>query len=112
MLTLTASGGTSYKWSTGETTASITVSPTETTTYSVEVSDGTSSDTDQVVVTVNSAPQAKAGSNRTIEQGETIVLTATGGDSYLWSTGETTASISVSPLQTTTYSSIGLKEWM
>ena len=104
--TLTATGGTSYKWSTGETTASITVSPTQTTTYSVEVSDGTSSDTDEVSVYVHSAPQAKAGSNRTIQQGEMIVLTATGGDSYLWSTGETTAIISVSPIQTTTYSVI------
>jgi hypothetical protein len=102
--TLTAAGGTSYKWSTGETTASITVSPATTTTYSVEVSDGGSSDTDEVIVIVNSAPQAKAGSNRTIERGETIVLSATGGDSYLWSTGDTTASITVEPLQTTTYS--------
>jgi hypothetical protein len=102
--TLTATGGTSYKWSTGETSASITVSPTETTTYSVEVSDVTSSDIDEVVVVVNSAPQAKAGSNRTITLGETIVLTASGGDSYQWSNGETTASISVSPSTTTTYS--------
>jgi hypothetical protein len=31
------------------------------------------------------------------------MLTATGGDSYLWSTGETTASIKVSPTANTTY---------
>ena len=35
--TLTASGGSSYLWNTGETTTSITVSPTDTTTYTVQV---------------------------------------------------------------------------
>ncbi|MFD1316856.1 T9SS type A sorting domain-containing protein [Namhaeicola litoreus] len=101
---LTASGGTSYKWSTGETSKSIIVNPNSTTTYSVEVSDGTISDTDEVVVMVYKAPKAKVGSNRTISLGETIVLTATGGDNYLWNTGETTPSISVSPSVTTIYS--------
>ena len=38
--TLTASGGSVYKWSTGATTKSITVSPGATTTYSVTVSEG------------------------------------------------------------------------
>ena len=64
--TLTASGGTSYKWSTGETTASITVNPTQTTTYSVEVSDGTSSDTDEVKVSITIYLLQKAGSDVTI----------------------------------------------
>ena len=36
--TLTASGGTSYIWSTGAVTPSIVVSPTATTTYIVSVS--------------------------------------------------------------------------
>ena len=73
--TLTASGGTSYKWSTGETTASITVSPTETTTYSVEVSDGTSSDTDEVVsYCITDLPTANAGSDVTIKEGESTTL--------------------------------------
>ena len=35
--TLTATGGTSYVWSTGENTPSITVSPTDTTTYTVDI---------------------------------------------------------------------------
>ncbi|MEZ5048579.1 MAG: hypothetical protein R2766_02900 [Saprospiraceae bacterium] len=34
---MTASGGTSYEWNTGATTASISVSPNTTTTYSVTV---------------------------------------------------------------------------
>ena len=101
--TLTATGGTNYKWNSGETTASITVNPTSTTTYTVEVSDGTNSDTDEVIVTVESAPQADAGSDVVIESGQSITLTATGGDNYLWNTAESTASITVSPSTTTSY---------
>ena len=37
--TLTASGGNAYLWSTGETSASIQVAPTATTTYTVSISD-------------------------------------------------------------------------
>ncbi len=101
--TLTATGGGSYSWSNGENTASITVNPTETTTYTVTVSDGTNSDTDEVIVTVNPLPIANAGEDTTINNGESITLTATGGDSYSWSNGENTASITVNPSDTTTY---------
>ena len=102
--TLTASGGSVYKWSTGATTKSITVSPGATTTYSVTVSEGSVSDTDEVLVTVNPLPVADAGSNKTIELGQSVELTATGGDTYLWSTGETTQSITVKPDKSTIYS--------
>ena len=101
--TLTASGGSVYKWSTGATTKSITVSPGATTTYSVTVSEGSVSDTDEVLVTVNPLPIADAGTDVTIESGQSTTLTATGGDTYLWSNGATTASITVNPTATTTY---------
>jgi len=102
--TLTASGGGSYVWSTGDTTASITVNPTTTTTYTVTVSDGTDSDSDDVVVTVSEIPTADAGSDITICSGSDTILTANGGDTYLWNTGETTESITVNPTVNTTYS--------
>lgn len=102
-VTLTALGGDFYLWNTGETTASIEVSPIITTTYSVEVSDGFSFDTDEVTVFVDSAPTAFAGEDETICEGESITLSASGGETFLWSTGETTASIEVSPTQTTEY---------
>ncbi|OEJ98687.1 hypothetical protein A8C32_05680 [Flavivirga aquatica] len=100
---LTASGGTTYLWSTGETTASIMVNPSVTTTYMVTVSNSSSSDNDDVIVTVNTSPVADAGSDVTITEGDSTTLTASGGGAYLWSTGETIASIIVSPTVTTTY---------
>ena len=103
-VTLAAEGGSSYQWNTGETTQSIEVSPDTTTTYSVEVFNNGCSDTDEIEVVVNETPTPNAGSDLTITEGETVVITATGGESYIWNTGETTPSISVSPLTTTEYS--------
>ncbi|CDF79990.1 PKD domain-containing protein [Formosa agariphila KMM 3901] len=102
-VTLTASGGTSYKWSNGSTSSSISVSPNTTTTYSVEVSEDGVSDTAEVTVNVNALPVANAGANKTIDQGESITLSASGGTRYIWNTGETTQNITVSPNQTKIY---------
>jgi len=104
--TLTASGGTDYLWNTGETTASILVNPNATTTYSVTISDSGSSDSDEVTVFVNPLPIANAGVDQTICYGESSTLAASGGDSYLWNTGEATTSIVVNPTDTTIYSVI------
>ena len=46
---------------------------------------------------------ACAGDDRDICAGDTTVITATGGGSYLWSTSETSATINVNPSVTTTY---------
>ena len=102
-VTLAAEGGSSYQWNTGETTQSIEVSPDTTTTYLVEVFNNGCSDTDEVVVFVNDIPTANAGDDVVLNEGESTLLTATGGDSYLWSTGATTSSITVSPDSDTTY---------
>ena len=102
--TLTVSGGPNFLWDNGETTATIEVSPTETTTYTVTAFDAEGNTAeDSVTVTVNSIPNADAGEDQTTCEGESVTLTATGGTSYLWSTGETTASIAVSPAVETTY---------
>lgn len=105
-VTLTATGGSTYEWSTGQTTASITVNPNTTTTYTVTAysASGNNSDTDDVTVTVNTPPTANAGSDVSTCQGTAVTLTASGGSSYLWNTGATTQSITVNPNSTTTYS--------
>ena len=101
--TLVATGGTSYLWNTGETTASIIASPSSTTTYTVTVTNGSESDSHDVIVTVNEPPSVNAGSDVSICSGETVTLSASGEGNFLWSTGETTSSITVSPTNTTTY---------
>jgi len=102
--TLTASGGGSYLWSTGETTASVTVIPSATTAYNVTVTDdkGCTSST-SVSVVVNDLPIAAISGDLEICNGVSTTLTASGGGSYLWSTGETTASVTVIPSATTAY---------
>lgn len=102
---LEASGGSSYEWSNGETTKQITVSPESTKTYTVTVSDGSISDIDDVIVTVNNVT-ANAGSDKIIEESESIKLTASGGSNFKWSTGATTKSIIVSPSSTKNYTVI------
>jgi gliding motility-associated-like protein len=103
--TLTASGAPAgYNWSTGTTANPITVAPTTTTTYSVTGIGCPNTGTG--VVTVNSIPTVIA-SSATVCSGATATLTAGGANSYSWSNGATTTSITDSPYPTTTYTVTG-----
>jgi len=106
-ITTGVSNAVEYLWSTGETTPSITV--TESDTYSVEVTGcGNCEGYDAMVVDFEDVI-ADAGDDIEvcIPTASTLpasaALTATGGDRYLWSTGETTASITVYTKATTSY---------
>src|SRR5690554_795551 len=102
--TLSASGGVEYLWNTGDTTSEIIVSPLTTTTYEVLVTDANGcQNTAEVTVTVHPLPLADAGEDVAICIGESTTLLASGGVEYLWSTGDTTSEITVSPLTTATY---------
>jgi predicted transcriptional regulator len=101
--TLTAEGGTDYLWNSGQSIKTITVNPSVTTSYVVTVSNGNCVGKDTVTVTVNALPKADAGSDQTICQGSAANLTATGGLTYVWSSGQTSETITVSPASTTTY---------
>jgi hypothetical protein len=106
-LTATSSttGGT-YLWSNGATTPSITVNPTLTTTYSVTyTNNGTANGSG--TVTVNPLPAINAGQDVTICQGISANLTASGGSTYVWTGGPSTANYTVSPSATTTYTISG-----
>jgi hypothetical protein len=79
------------------------VAPTQTTTYNVVVTSGTSSTNASVTVNVNPNPIANAGSDVTINQGQSTVLTASGGSNYTWSNGQSGATITVAPSGNTSY---------
>ena len=107
--TLTASGANSYLWNTGETNASITVSPTSSTTYTVTGTSNGCSNTANILITVHSLPNVIATANPSnICSGSTTTLTVTGANTYIWSHGlGTNNSVNVSPTSTTTYSVTG-----
>jgi uncharacterized repeat protein (TIGR01451 family)/gliding motility-associated-like protein len=95
-------------WSNSFTTASITVTPTATTTYSVTCGSGTCKGTAVKTITIGTA-QAPVitATKQTVCAGESTVLTASNCSSGLtWSTGSTASTITVSPTSTTTYSVI------
>lgn len=100
--TLTASGGDIYSWSTGRAGAQIPVSPTQTTTYTVTVSQNGCEATDQVVVNVGRLV-ANVSPAQTICAGNSVTLQANGGSTYRWSTLENGSSISVKPASSQTY---------
>ena len=103
-ITLTATGGSTYMWSTGENTPSISVDPPSSTSYYVTITNAVGcSIKDTVNVTVNPNPVAAISGPDTICPNQQINLTASGGGTYLWSTGANTATISVAPAVITTY---------
>jgi hypothetical protein len=107
-VTLTASGASTYTWSTGATSNSITVSPSLPTTYTVtgQGSNGCTGDATQTVTIGSPASVSIAGAG-TVCAGQPLVLNASGATSYTWSTGSTSTSITVSPTTTTTYTLTG-----
>ncbi|HQQ93855.1 MAG TPA: T9SS type A sorting domain-containing protein [Bacteroidia bacterium] len=107
---LTASGATSYQWSNGATTNAITVSPANTTIYSVVGTNATSGCTANATQAINVNPSPAVGvfaPNTSVCLGSSVILTAFGASSYTWNTNATTNAISVSPSSSTSYTVIG-----
>jgi large repetitive protein len=107
-VTLTAAGcAAGYTWSTGATTAELTVSPTATTTYDVQCK-GTCGGKASTTVSVGKPTAPVISTTKTeVCPGETLTATAVGcSGTVIWSTGQTGASITVSPTVNTTYSAV------
>ena len=111
--TITSSGagsGGTYTWDGGLGTGATQVaSPASTTTYTVTMVDGnTCTETASVTITVETEPTVIiTPSNPVICAGESVTLAGSGAQSYNWNTGATSASITVSPTNQTTYTVIG-----
>jgi len=103
---LTAGGASSYTWSTGASTVNITASPTTTSTYTVTGNTLGCINTATGTITVNPIPVVSVALS-TVCQGVFGTLTASGANSYLWSSGDVTAGINYAPATTTTYTVIG-----
>lgn len=106
-LTVTSSQpGTTYLWSDGQTTSSINVSPSITTSYNVVGLNEYGCSTNGIgMVNITPSPVLiYQDTSVCLGQSATIsVSPMTAGGTFLWNTGETTSSIQVSPTQNTAY---------
>lgn len=111
MVTMTASGGSTYTWSpVNSNNASISDNPVAPTLYQVigTGSNGCSSQAGQIVLT-NTAPIVTVASNKTIVcVGDPAILTASGANSYIWTNGPSTAVNQVNPVALTVYTVTGV----
>ncbi|HSY77168.1 MAG TPA: gliding motility-associated C-terminal domain-containing protein, partial [Bacteroidia bacterium] len=98
------SGGNTYTWSNATTVDSINIAPGATTTYSVLARRGGCKDSATVTVKVNTYPVPFVGGKDSVCAGGNTTLTASGGGTYSWNTGATSANIFITPASTTTYS--------
>ncbi|MCU0433177.1 MAG: choice-of-anchor I family protein [Bacteroidia bacterium] len=110
--TISSSGADSYNWQPGNLSgASLSVTPSSTTTYSVTGTNTVTgcTNTATVSVTVNALPSITAtASNSAVCNGNPVTLTVAGGNTYNWMPGNVSgASVSVNPSATTTYSVTG-----
>ncbi len=103
--TLAPSGASTYSYSSG----SAVVSPTSNSSYTVTGTDSNGCEASAVSnITVNPLPVILISANQSlICEGEEITLVGSGANSYTWSTGSNSSSITVSPAQTTTYTLTG-----
>lgn len=107
-VTLTGGGATNYTWDNGVTDG-VPFVITTTTTFTVTGTDANScSDTAQITITVNPLPtiSANVSPSLTICNGDSVVLSGSGANSYTWDNGVTDG-VSFVPTATTTYTVIG-----
>ncbi|MES2133242.1 MAG: T9SS type A sorting domain-containing protein [Bacteroidota bacterium] len=101
--TLTATGASSYVWSTTATTASISVTPTSTTNYTVTGTDAAGCTAKKIATVVISTSNLNVNA-ATICAGGTVALVVSGANTYTWtSPASNSATVNVSPTVNTNY---------
>lgn len=109
---ITLSGNNYYQWSPDTSVNMINnryfvAYPTDTTTYRIVYTNHYGcKDSTTVTIAVKPAPQLIVTPDTTICHGESVFLSATGGITYLWNTGNTNSSFTVTPTRDTAYSVI------
>lgn len=82
---LTASGGGTYSWSTGETGSTIVVGPTQNMTYSVTITNGSCTETIDQLIYVEQIPSASIQDTFFVQPGVSIAISGPEGfDEYSW----------------------------
>ncbi|MEM6318198.1 MAG: T9SS type A sorting domain-containing protein [Bacteroidota bacterium] len=115
-LTLTATEGTNYQWTTGATSQSIDIRPLATTDYGVTVTNEFNCSIDKTTtIVVNDAPILVTSSDATICAGSSVPIIASGAIEYNWTpnAGLSNSNIATpvaSPDQSTTYQVVGINE--
>ncbi|PBQ30700.1 hypothetical protein CNR22_02565 [Sphingobacteriaceae bacterium] len=104
---LTASGYPTYTWNTGATGASVVVTPSSSTTYSVIGGSSTCSNSAQLAVAVDPSPSLSISGATTICAGQSSTLTASGATTYTWSTSQNSNQIIITPLSNVVYTLSG-----
>lgn len=106
---LIGSGATTYTWSTGAFTSSITISPTITTTYSVTGKNvNVCTKTATVLIMVNPLPILNVSTTNTLLcTGQTSTLSVLGATSYTWSDNTNGTEIAITPSTTSNYTVSG-----
>ncbi len=121
---LNAAGGIAYTWSPivnnegvsiidDATLSNPRVSPTETTTFTLMVSDGSCSGSDAVTINVIDELSIIVNGNTALSAGESTILEAEGAENFVWSPNDGTLSCincanpEATPLSTTTYTVTG-----
>ncbi len=107
-VTLTGAGATTYAWDNGVTDGTSFTPSAGTVTYTVTGTDGNScSNTDQVVVTVNTLPVVDAGLDQTICENNAVTLSGSGATTYTWDNGVTDGTSFTPSAGTVTYTVTG-----
>jgi hypothetical protein len=102
--TLTATGATTYSWSSGAMTASTVESPGSSATYTVIGDNSGCTGSATVALSVTSTPTITAfASPSNVCAGQTTTLMATGAPSYTWNTGAMTPVTVDTPTANTVY---------
>jgi hypothetical protein len=107
---ITATGANSYTWMPGNLSGnSVTVSPNTATLYVVTGENSVNCfNSAQQIVLVEAPPTINvSASNLLICSGQSVTLTASGGNAYAWSGGPGTATYVVTPATTTAYTVTG-----
>ncbi len=110
-VTLTAITTGTFFWSTGQSSNSITVIDSGLYYILVNNTNGCAN-RDSIILSQEASPQLSVTSDTSLVAGETISLSASGANSYVWSPSETVSSTTLSevvinPTETTTYSVTG-----